>query len=291
MLVSRQRLHHVCLKLQQCFNARHPRTFIRDTPMNRGVADILLKEGFLGSVMPGDDRGPFIDILTTAQLRDLPCESVLTERQKDRYKVVNHMRNTLAALHAAVGSDGMQTVMLDDQQRQLIISHYGTPSDSGDQQSEIVNNPTLDPSNLLSAAHNGYMNRQSRLADLRLLPAVSMVHLPKVNGEKDNKNQLSVQDLQYLTWPENRRLWLDLRYDSQNQPALTQMSLISKGSRRVYTDPEELRQYFNGQAFNNWKASEIGAVVIIHDAASGQLMTAKEALKRGVSGEVLCVAK
>jgi ribosomal protein S8 len=246
--------------------------------MNRGVSDILLKEGFLSSVMPGDERGPFVDILTTAQLREIPPESLLTDKQRERFKVIHRMQQTLAGLHAAVGSDGMQTVPLSEEQRQRIASLFESPA------------PPSANDGLLTSAHNGYMNSRSMLIDLRVLPAVSLVHLPKVSAS-NNKQQLSVQDLQYLTWPQDRRLWLDLRYDSQNQPALTHMSLISKGSRRVYTDPAELKDYFNGHEFINWKASEIGAVVIIHDAESGQLMSAKEALKRGVSGEVLCVAK
>lgn len=63
----------------------------------------------------------------------------------------------------------------------------------------------------------------------------------------------------------------------------------------VSTDPQQIAAVLSGdvQAGNNpWstRASCVGAVAIVQ-STSGDVMTAFEAMKRGVGGEVLCAVK
>jgi len=60
-----------------------------------------------------------------------------------------------------------------------------------------------------------------------------------------------------------------------------QIFIVSKGSRRVYTDRRELQQVLSGQVYNRWKSSMVGAVTVIQCKQDGRLMTAEEALKQG----------
>ena len=106
-----------------------------------------------------------------------------------------------------------------------------------------------------------------------------------MNGEP------SVADMRHVTWDKDRRLWLELRYDEFNQPALTDMHIVSKGSRRLYTDRRELQQVLSGQVYNRWKSSMVGAVTVIQCKQDGRLVTAEEALKQGTEGEVLFVVR
>jgi hypothetical protein len=117
-----QRLHHLCLKVKHGFRSHHPRTFIRDLPLYRGVVDVLVKEGFLAKVQPGDTRGPFVDILATAQTQRLNVSThVLTPQQMERLEMLQRMQAKLAGLHAAVGSDGLRSVSLTDQHRAMTL--------------------------------------------------------------------------------------------------------------------------------------------------------------------------
>jgi len=43
-----------------------------------------------------------------------------------------------------------------------------------------------------------------------------------------------------------RQLWLELKY-RQNEPVLRRMSCVSKGSRRIYINVEELQRFLAGQ--------------------------------------------
>ena len=64
----------------------------------------------------------------------------------------------------------------------------------------------------------------------------------------------------------------------------------SIGSRKIRTTKEELEKILSGSISNHWKSSAVGAVTIVK-ADDGEIITATEALKRGVGGEVLCAAK
>jgi ribosomal protein S8 len=124
------------------------------------------------------------------------------------------------------------------------------------------------------------------LKAMKVLPALSTIHVPSLNGSAP----LTAHDLELLTWPKDRRLWLDLRYDRYEQPALTDMFLVSRGSRRVRTTVEELEAVLSGRKYNQWRGSDVGAVTMLK-TDDGHIVTAWEALKRGVGGEVICVAK
>jgi ribosomal protein S8 len=276
-----QRIHHLCLRMKHAFRARHPRTHVPDTPTNRSIVGIMHREGLLTQVMPGDVRGPFVDICQTVRNSSasglsglaglsglgsagqvLDFAQVLTERQRERLEVLKRTRDILGRLHQLMGSDGSKSIPLD-QEAWLKITSNQQHSSAGDDR--------FSDSEMLKA--------------VSVLPSVDLVRIPVLD-----RQSTTPEDLQNLTWPVDRKLWLDLRFDAQMTPALTDMFLVSRGSRKVYTTVAELDDVLHGRKFNLWKGSDIGAVTFIR-ASDGQIMSGWDALKRGVGGEVLCIAK
>jgi ribosomal protein S8 len=122
------------------------------------------------------------------------------------------------------------------------------------------------------------------LEQLELLPPLESVRLPNFSPS------FSVGDLELMTPDIDRRLWLDLKYDQQNRPALTDMFIVSRGSRKVVCTPDRLRDILDGREFSTWKSHDIGAITIVR-TDDGQLMSIQQAVKHGLGGEVLCIVK
>ena len=82
-----------------------------------------------------------------------------------------------------------------------------------------------------------------------------------------------------------RRLWLELKY-RQNESVLRRMSCVSKGSRRVYMNVEELQRFLAGQRVDFVGGLKIGEVAIISTTLG--VISVHEAIACNQGGEVLC---
>ncbi|KAJ3243211.1 hypothetical protein HDU78_000745 [Chytriomyces hyalinus] len=86
-----------------------------------------------------------------------------------------------------------------------------------------------------------------------------------------------------------RRIWLDLKY-SQGEPVLADMRAISKPSRRVFASAQELKMVAAARkASPLLKGAQVGQVTILKTVYG--IIELKDALKKNVGGEVLCIAK
>ena len=88
--------------------------------------------------------------------------------------------------------------------------------------------------------------------------------------------------------PENitmRQLWLELKY-RQNEPVLRRMSCVSKGSRRIYINVEELQRFLAGQRVDFVSGLKVGEVAIISTTLG--VISVHEAIACNQGGEVLC---
>lgn len=265
-----QRLHHLCVKIKNAFNSRHPRTFVKDVPLFRSVLDILYREGFIANIQPGDARGPFVDLAAeaTALTSAAPSNSstflnFLTPPQREKLLILTKMRERLASLHKLVESDPKVAKTLSSALNSQKLQS-GSPSSS----TLIFKRPISDA---------------ELLKWMPTLPPLTSIHLPAANST------LTAQDLAHLTPSHERYLWLEPRYDQNQQPVLTNMFIVSKGSRKVHATADELEQVLSGRARNQWKSFAVGSVTIIQH--QNGIMTATDALKRGVGGEILCVAQ
>lgn len=85
----------------------------------------------------------------------------------------------------------------------------------------------------------------------------------------------------------SRRLWLGMKYRNGN-PVLSKFQLISKPNRRVYADADELKSFSAGQRFRFVKPLMPGEIVFVRPKGSKEVISLHEAVKKHVSGEMLC---
>jgi ribosomal protein S8 len=89
-----------------------------------------------------------------------------------------------------------------------------------------------------------------------------------------------------------RRIWADLKY-RDDRPVLTNMSVISKPSNRIYMGVDEIKRICTGRRAA-WivKPLQMGEVAIVKTAdKDNQYLEAREAVRLGLGGEVLCRAR
>jgi ribosomal protein S8 len=85
-----------------------------------------------------------------------------------------------------------------------------------------------------------------------------------------------------------RRIWLDLKY-KEGEPVLSKMKLISKPSRKVFATNQELKAIASAKrAGPLLKAGEVGQITILKTDYG--IVEMKDALKKNVGGEVICIA-
>lgn len=84
-----------------------------------------------------------------------------------------------------------------------------------------------------------------------------------------------------------RRLWLTMKYRG-SKPVLSKLALISKPNRRLHASAEELRAFANGQQVRKVKPLMPGEVVFVRPSGSDEIVNLHDAVKRDLSGELLC---
>ncbi len=89
------------------------------------------------------------------------------------------------------------------------------------------------------------------------------------------KDQGYIEDYQIREEGQKRFLRVLLRYGPRGQPALRQITRVSKPGRRLYASAAKLPEVANG----------LGIAII---STSQGVMTDKEARRRGIGGEIIC---
>jgi len=89
------------------------------------------------------------------------------------------------------------------------------------------------------------------------------------------KDQGYIEDYQIREEGRKRFLRVLLRYGPRGQPALRQITRVSKPGRRLYASAAKLPEVANG----------LGIAII---STSQGVMTDKEARRRGIGGEIIC---
>jgi len=71
------------------------------------------------------------------------------------------------------------------------------------------------------------------------------------------------------------QLRIDLKYDSDKQPVITDLKRVSKPGRRIYSGKQEIP----------WVLSGVGIAIL---STSKGVVTDRQARRMGVGGEILC---
>lgn len=89
------------------------------------------------------------------------------------------------------------------------------------------------------------------------------------------KDEGFVNDYEVIRDGAREVLRIRLRYDSENQPAVSGLRRVSKPGLRIYVDKKELPRFYGGR----------GLSII---STSRGVMTGQEAWRKGIGGELLC---
>ncbi|KAH7882449.1 ribosomal protein S8 [Phlebopus sp. FC_14] len=88
-----------------------------------------------------------------------------------------------------------------------------------------------------------------------------------------------------------RRIWAELKY-RDDRPVLSNMSLISLPSKRIYMDIGEIRRICSGRRAQTIKPLGLGEVAVVRTKSKEhEWLEAREAITLGLDGEVICRAR
>lgn len=88
-----------------------------------------------------------------------------------------------------------------------------------------------------------------------------------------------------------RRIWAELKY-RDDRPVLHHMELVSKPSKRIMMDVNELRLLCSGRGAKQVKPLKFGEVAVVHTKVKEhEWLEAREALAMKLAGEVVCRAR
>jgi ribosomal protein S8 len=88
----------------------------------------------------------------------------------------------------------------------------------------------------------------------------------------------------------DRRIWAELKYRDQ-RPVLRQMELVSKPSKRIFMDVEEIRLICSGRSAQKIRALGMGEIAVVKTKSKeNEWLEAREAVMLKLPGEVVCRA-
>jgi len=91
--------------------------------------------------------------------------------------------------------------------------------------------------------------------------------------------------------PAQQRIWAELKY-RDDRPVLRTLELVSLPSRRVFLDPGEVRRICSGRRARQVVPLGMGEVAIVQTSEKEyEWLEAREAIRLGLGGEVLCRAQ
>ncbi len=146
---------------------------------------------------------------------------------------------------------------------------------------------------ICARVQNGFRARLQSIAvpDTKMNRAISMILYQQGFISSVQRGNHLEPDTEFVqTQPHNiasRRLWLDLKYRN-NQPVLKSMSVVSKGSKRVYMKVDELKDLMSGKRAKFIPPIQLGEIAIIN--TSRGVLEIKDAIEQNHGGEVLCRA-
>lgn len=85
----------------------------------------------------------------------------------------------------------------------------------------------------------------------------------------------------------SRRIWLGLKYRG-TESVIRKFSLVSKPSRKIFLNKEELKSLAAGKKIRLIKPIQPGELMLVRDDLKKTVLELSEAVNEGVSGEVLC---
>ncbi|KAG9000287.1 hypothetical protein FRB90_011864 [Tulasnella sp. 427] len=149
------------------------------------------------------------------------------------------------------------------------------------------------PYDLMARLQNGFMARLKRLPVPHTTQNLAVLSILLRNGFVSNVTRGTITDADPNKWQEasepHRRIWVDLKY-RDDLPVLSKAEVVSKPSKRIHMSPDDVRRICSGQMANFVKPLGMGEVAVLRLGGGNQVrwLEAREALEKGVGGEILC---
>lgn len=91
--------------------------------------------------------------------------------------------------------------------------------------------------------------------------------------------------------PAYQRIWAELKY-RDDRPVLRHLELVSKPSRRIFLEPDEMRRICSGRRAKQVVPLGMGEVAVVQTGEKEyEWLEAREAIRLGLGGEVVCRAR
>ncbi|KAG8896505.1 hypothetical protein FRB99_008859 [Tulasnella sp. 403] len=149
------------------------------------------------------------------------------------------------------------------------------------------------PYDLCARLQNGFRARLRQLPVPHTTQNLAILSILLRHGFISNVTRGTVNAADPNQWhdaPErHRRIWIDLKYRDE-LPVLSHAEVISKPSKRIQMAVPDIRRLCSGKKAQFVKPLGMGEVAVVrHGIGSGvRWLEAREALKLGLDGEVLC---
>jgi len=144
---------------------------------------------------------------------------------------------------------------------------------------------------LCARLQNGFRARLRQIAvpDTKMNHAIaSVLYKEGFIAGVSRGNHIEPDTAYVPTTPDNiatRRLWLELKYNN-DEPVLKKMTAVSKPSKKVVMQVQELQNLAAGNRAQFIKGLQPGEIAIL--TTNYGVLELREALEKGAGGEILC---
>ncbi|EUC61063.1 ribosomal protein S8 [Rhizoctonia solani AG-3 Rhs1AP] len=133
------------------------------------------------------------------------------------------------------------------------------------------------PFDLCARLQNGFRARHKAIAVPHTTQNLAILTILLQTGFISSFNEVSVAQ---------KRIWAELKY-SGDRPVLSQAQLVSKPSKRVNMEPSEIMRLCTGRRAKFISPLGLGEIAVVKTGV-GSWLEAREALRLGLGGEVIC---
>ncbi|KZS87003.1 ribosomal protein S8 [Sistotremastrum niveocremeum HHB9708] len=151
------------------------------------------------------------------------------------------------------------------------------------------------PHDLCSKVYQAFRARHNRIAVNHSVQNLAILSILLRHGFILNVTRGTLREPDPVKFieavPHEQRIWADLKY-RDDRAVLNMMELVSKPSKRIFMDVDELRRLCSGRRVQKVTPLEMGEIAVVKTKSKEfEWLEAREALQLNLPGEVICRAR
>jgi ribosomal protein S8 len=151
------------------------------------------------------------------------------------------------------------------------------------------------PHDLCARLQNGFRARHRRIAVPHTVQNLAILSILLREGFITSVTRGTTSEPSPSAWhtaPEpQKRIWAELKY-RDDRPVLSDMELISKPSKKIFMDVDEIKRLCSGRRAKFVKPLGMGEIAVVRTGTKeNEWIEAREALRLNLGGEVVCRAR